>query len=131
MEYFKDNNLEQAVVMPLHLIDHSGISMSASDFGDPWDSGQVGWIYAHKPEIRKWFMKKQVTKQLIEKTRECLKIEVDEYDHYLTGGYWGYVIKKDGEEVDSCWGFYEDIHKTLKSELPSQYHTLIDELEDA
>ena len=35
------------------------------------------------------------------------KSVVDEWNQYLSGDVWGYVIKdEEGEEVDSCWGFY-------------------------
>lgn len=33
------------IVLPLHLYDHSGITMSTGGFSCPWDSGQVGYIY--------------------------------------------------------------------------------------
>jgi hypothetical protein len=38
---------------------------------------------------------------------ECIQGECKALDQYLTGDVWGYVIKdKDGETIDSCWGFY-------------------------
>ena len=30
------------VVLPVYLLDHSGLSVSTTDFNDPWDSGQTG-----------------------------------------------------------------------------------------
>lgn len=41
-EWAKEN---KALVLPLFLYDHSGLSMRTSAYGDPWDSGQVGYIY--------------------------------------------------------------------------------------
>jgi len=38
----------EIVLLPLYLLDHSGLSISTSDFCDPWDSAQVGWIYTDK-----------------------------------------------------------------------------------
>ena len=40
--------LGKYVILPLYLYDHSGITMSTGPFSCPWDSGQVGWIYASK-----------------------------------------------------------------------------------
>ena len=39
---------------------------------------------------------------------EILKGEVQTFDDYLQGNVFGYVVEKDGEEIDSCWGFYPD-----------------------
>ena len=36
---------EKYIMMPLYLMDHSGLAMQTESFHDPWDSGQVGWIY--------------------------------------------------------------------------------------
>lgn len=36
---------EKYIVMPLYLLDHSGLAMQTTSFHDPWDSGQVGWVY--------------------------------------------------------------------------------------
>jgi hypothetical protein len=97
-------DLNQAVYLPLYLYDHSGITMSTTPFSCQWDSGQVGWIYVTKAEIRKEFGKKWTTKKI----QEILRAEVEEYDRYLTGDVYGYIITDDetGEEIDSCWGFY-------------------------
>jgi len=100
--------VEQAeVILPLYLLDHSGISMSTSDFNDRWDSGQIGFIYATREAILKEYGRKRVTEVLRKRVRLVLEAEVAEYDQYLQGDVWGYVIEDDnGEHVDSCWGFY-------------------------
>lgn len=94
------------VVLPLYLYDHSGITMSTSAFSCPWDSGQVGFIYMTKEDIRKNWGVKRVTAALIEQARQLLISEVKEYDYYLTGQCYGFIVESpDGEELDSCWGF--------------------------
>jgi len=40
------------VFLPLYLYDHSGITMNTTGFSCPWDSGQVGWIWATKKTFR-------------------------------------------------------------------------------
>ncbi len=39
------------VILPVFLLDHSGLAISTLPFGDPWDSGQVGWIYADRNTV--------------------------------------------------------------------------------
>lgn len=95
-----------AVALPLYLLDHSGLSISTGDFGDVWDSGQVGVIYATKEAVkREW----GTGKAALEKAKAYLKGEVQTYDDYLRGNVYGYVVESpDGRDVDSCWGFYPD-----------------------
>lgn len=104
-EWWKENG-RGGEILSLYLYDHSGITMRTSSFGDPWDSGQVGYIYATAEMIRKEYGKR-ITKAVRKKVREVLNAEVETYDMYLTGDVWGYVIEnEEGEHLDSCWGFY-------------------------
>lgn len=41
------------IILPLYLYDHGGITISTRPFSCPWDSGQVGYIYASKDKFRK------------------------------------------------------------------------------
>ena len=90
-------------ILPLFLYDHSGITMSTGSFSCPWDSGQVGWIYIsiEKAASEGWKTPEQAYK--------AMQAEVEEYDHYLTGQCYGYVVEDaEGEIIDSCWGFLGD-----------------------
>lgn len=105
-------------ILPLHLYDHSGITMSTSRFSCPWDSGQVGWIYMAKADCKKhgftpsWLRKNHKGKTMQQVMEEYLTNEVKTYDSYLTGDVYGYEVFRPGEEVeagmgsDSCWGYY-------------------------
>lgn len=92
------------LTLPLYLYDHSGITMNTTGFSCPWDSGQVGVIYVTKERaIEEW------GEDWEDKALACLKSEVEEYDDYLRGNVWGYVIEnEEGECVESCWGFIGD-----------------------
>lgn len=106
------------VILPLYLLDHSGITMRTSSFNDPWDSGLVGWYYATRAEILENYCAKRLTKALIAKATSLIEGEVKEYDMYLTGDVWGYIIEdEDGKRLDSCWGFFgrEDCEAEAKS----------------
>lgn len=100
-------NEKAVVVLPLYLYDHSGITISAGPFSCSWDSGQVGFIYTTEEKIKSWWNAEEVTKELLEKVETQLTSEVSVYDQYLTGDVYGYkILDQDGEELDSCWGFF-------------------------
>lgn len=87
-------------ILPLYLMDHSGLSMSTGPFSCGWDSGQVGFIYTTEAKMKEFGVAS-------EDVEACLKAEVKIYSQYLEGDVWGYQIEtEDGEVVDSCWGFY-------------------------
>ena len=108
MEEYLYENQDAVMVMPLYLYDHSGITMSTGDFGDRFDSGQVGFIYATREDVLKAFgHKRNLTKKLMDKVISCLKCEVETYDKYLRGDVWSFsVTDAEGEIVESCGGFY-------------------------
>jgi hypothetical protein len=101
-------NRKDVVSLPLYLYDHSGITMKTSRFSCPWDSGQVGYIYVTYENIKKNWNVKRVTKKLIKQTAEMLENEVKIYNDYLIGNVYGYVVKRNGGQVDSCWGYIGD-----------------------
>jgi hypothetical protein len=96
---------EVLAVLPLHLYDHSGITMSTRPFGDRWDSGQVGWAYVTKSSAEKtgcvgaeWNADRYL---------KAIVAEVLTYDMFLRGEIYGYEVEDaDGGALDSCWGFY-------------------------
>ena len=107
---------KDVVALPLYLYDHSGITMNTTGFSCPWDSGMVGCIYADYEKIRSWLGVKRITKAVIEKVKESLRSEVKVYDDYISGNVYGYVIKKDGEQMEACWGYaYEDALNEAKA----------------
>lgn len=92
-----------AICLPLYLYDHSGITISHGKFSCPWDSGQVGWHYVTKAKLKEEFDGDEA------KAMKRLECEIKTYDDYLQGNVWGYVIEnEEGDDVDSCWGFYGD-----------------------
>lgn len=94
-------------MLPLYLYDHSGITISTSPFSCPWDSGQIGFILISRETALKENFSKRINKKIKSWAERYVKASVEEYDQYLTGDIYGYVIKdENGEETDSCWGFY-------------------------
>jgi len=91
------------VVIPLGLLDHSGISMYAgggAHWSDAagWDSGTVGFIFDTP------YGREQCGTPL-ELVEECLRQEIKVFDQYLTGDVYFYAVER-GDQYDSCGGLY-------------------------
>jgi hypothetical protein len=39
-------------ILPVYLYDHSGLTINTTGFTCPWDSGQIGWIYASHEQVK-------------------------------------------------------------------------------
>ncbi len=128
---------ENVCIKSVYMYDHGGITIRTSSFSCPWDSGQVGIIYATKADAEKdgydW-----------ERMGETLESEVRELDQCLTGDVWGFreftVPAEDATEweiesdiydedsipeglldeweTDSCWGYYG--YEYLKDKLEAR-----------
>lgn len=103
-----------AVVLPLYLYDHSGITMSTTPFSCPWDSGQVGFIYITYEKLSKEFQIENAGKDWKpdddqrKKCIELLKCEVSTYDDYLTGNVWICEMQR-AVEGDEGWETVEAV----------------------
>lgn len=98
------------VLFPLYMLDHSGLTISTTSFNDPWDSGQIGFIYTTVKRMNECFGRPRTRVDRMNrdaKARTELRAEVDVYDAYIRGDCWGYVIEdKNGVHRESCWGYY-------------------------
>lgn len=121
---------ENSLTLPLYLYDHSGITMSTGSFGDPWDSGQVGYVTVSPERIRAEFGDAPDAR---DRARACLEAEVQEYAYFLEGQCYGYIIEEgracsEGDthwqETDSCWGFIgADLdYNGMKDHVPAELH---------
>lgn len=118
------------VKLPVYLLDHSGLSLSTTDFHDEWDSGLLGLIFCTKEQAEKWFgylPDEQVVK-------EQLRGEIELYNDYLNGSWYEFYIEGlNGEIEESCGGFYQDkgfsdLLGDMKDYVEPQYHPLFDKL---
>jgi hypothetical protein len=119
----KDN--PGCIILPLFLYDHSGITIATTSFNDRWDSGQVGFIFASLAKIRECYGVKRVTAKVRERALASLRSEVGTYDDYLTGDVYGYILEdEDGNEGDSCWGFYgsDPFKNGIADSIGAEYH---------
>lgn len=124
-EYTKETN---SLLYSLYIYEHTGIALSLTreyPFNDYWDSGQVGYVLIDREWLKEHFNKKYFTKKMKAKIWEVAKSNVELYNDYLSGSVYGYIIKdSDGNDVDSCWGFYGYDHK--KSGLLESAESFID-----
>ena len=95
------------IVLPLSVYDHSGVSIYIGNKCDPWDSGRLGWYIVSKEKIRKEYGAKRIGKRLREKVEQILENEVETFNHYINGEVYSFTLYHNGEEVDSCGGFYD------------------------
>lgn len=128
-EYIADLPAD-SLILPLYLMDHSGITMSTSGFACPWDSGQVGIIHIAPDKIREEWGEAPDAR---EKAAACLKAEVAVYAQYLEGQCYGYVIEEGKrcnhgdvhwEQTDSCWGFIgsDPFENGMSEHVPTNLH---------
>ncbi len=134
------------VMLPLYLYDHSGITMSTGLFSCGWDSGQVGFIYVSLENARKnWMLPDPAGWDYVMPgdmepynkgtLRECaarlLKMEVQNYDQFLTGQVYGYQTKDwEGNNIDSGWGFFGSEETKENSSMVKEAKGSIDDYID-
>ena len=106
LEAIEKRALRNAIILPLYLYDHSGLSMNTTGFSCPWDSGQVGYVLVTLEDASTEFSAERLSSKMRERALDILRAEVDVYDAYLRGDFCGFEIMGDDDEViDSCWGF--------------------------
>lgn len=127
LQYWLREHRDEVVVKPVYLMDHGIQSISTRNFGDRWDSGQIGYCYVIRDE--------NDPEHTIEDWRaaasEWIESEVELYNQYLQGDVYYYTLEEqthiydeikcpccgepikinerdDWEEIESCGGFYGD-----------------------
>jgi hypothetical protein len=96
------------IILPVYAYIHSTTVLNTTGFSCPWDSGQCGVIRVSKAKVLKEYGWKRLSKKRIEKIKGYLKNEIEIYSQYLQGAVYGFVMEDlEGNEIDSCWGFYE------------------------
>ena len=128
-EWLEEKKNDIAVILPLYLLDHSGLSISTTDFNDKWDSGKVGYIFCTKANARSFGCENE------EDIKTTLEQEVALYDEYLRcyPNYYYFCLRdEDDEIIDSCSGFRCDNLKSMFAEMKEyvekKYHFLFDTL---
>lgn len=107
--YLREERGAVGPILPLYLLDHSGLSLSVgrpSAF-DPggWDTTMVGFACCTEEGIAKC-CGDGAEYRADEWVEKAIRDDVRAYDAYLRGSvYWYLVENADGEVVGSCGGF--------------------------
>jgi len=98
---------------PVYMMEHSSVALSTGSFGDPWDSGQIGWTYI-RPDAEKWDGMD---------VPKILKGFVETLGQWMNGEVYGWILEdkltgtkvydedhedeefEEWEESDACWGY--------------------------
>jgi hypothetical protein len=102
------------MVLPLSLYDHSGITMYVGGKHDypfdsaGWDTTFVGFAYTTHERVTELCgeEEKYHSEEWIE---EQVRAEIKQYDSYLRGECYGFIVADGTEDEESCWGFLGDI----------------------
>lgn len=93
--------------LPIYAYVHSGVALAVTPFGCSFDSGQCGFITMTKEKIISEYG--DDSEESKEKARKYMKGEIENWNTYLSGNIYGYIVEnKAGEHLDSCWGYYGD-----------------------
>ena len=124
------DEVPKGIRLPVYLYDHSGITIRTGSFGDPWDSGQVGYIVVEHDKACKEYGCKKVTPTIREKILKVLNCEVETFARYLEGQVYGFTLEGPAEEpcphcghvgesedLDSCWGFIGHLDEVVEDML--------------
>lgn len=119
----KDN-----IILPVYMFEHGNVILRTSSFSDKWDSGQVGYIFVSKEDVKKEYDVKRISKKLREKVESVLKSEIEVYSKYVNGDVIGFeLLDNEGKQVDSCHGFYGYDYKNngMLDHLPEIFHSVL------
>jgi len=95
------------IMINIYAYTKGGISIATHPFMCQWDSGQLGIAIVTPEEVIANYG--DFSQESQQKAIKCIESEVEVYNYYLQGEVYGYSLKdSEGEEIDSCFGFYGD-----------------------
>src|SRR5574343_179268 len=89
----------ELVGLPVYAYVHSGVALSTSPFGDPWDSGQSGFVFADPKRMAEEFGEDFDFKEILESA-------VKDLNTYLQGDVYVIRVFVDGKDVECVGGLY-------------------------
>ncbi|MFW6172318.1 MAG: hypothetical protein ACOC5T_01040 [Elusimicrobiota bacterium] len=100
--------MDVPAILPIYEYNHSGVSISTMKFNSTWDSCQVGFIFAVKEDVDKWFEWEEITEERRNKLKDFLLEEVEMYNKYLLGKVYRYEISYLGEVLRQENNLFEE-----------------------
>ena len=113
------------VILPVFKYEHSGVAYNTSGFDCRWDSGQMGFIYVAKEQLREEYDWNRITSKRREKVEAWLSAEINVFSQWADGNVYGFTlyyhdIEKEYHSVEaqySCGGFYHDLSPTTLEDI--------------
>ncbi len=99
MRYLEKFFLREYVGLRVYLYDHSGITISTSPFKLLSSSGQVGYIYTDKKQIKETLRTKRVTQKVRKRVKEFLQHEIEAFDNYIRVNPHEFIIENEQKET--------------------------------
>jgi hypothetical protein len=130
------------VILPVFVLDHSGISISTRDFNDSWDSYIAGFIYVDNYKVMEVNDILLFDGNTVEDTERILNAEIEIYNNYVQGNVFGFILEEKAtcqcckhteyNHINSCWRFYGELtNDELKQNLVGdRFKELIDSLHE-
>lgn len=132
--------------LPVYCYEHSGIALNTTGFSCPWDSGQIGFVWATRQRVESLTGQTGTTEELRTLAHNDMRNEIETLSQYVSDEVYRFIcetyIGPEGddkdiddednwEEEDSCSGFFGmDLEKNdLYSHLPEKYQQVIVESE--
>ena len=124
------------VIVPLYVLDHSGVSFRTTPFCDPWDSGQIGWVYATDDTIRTCLGDVDLTCDTqIQRVKQAMSEEIEEFNSYYNGEVFRYFVydrsDSEADPLDECGGSTLMTHTHSKSVISRSLQRVISDEEES
>ncbi len=121
-----------AVISPVYMMDHSGLSFSMGPYGGMYghfDSGQVGYIFVPRTHLMEYWGWKNLNEGRRRELYEVMKTCLESYEQYVNGNLLRYSCYRDGEMVDSCGSVSSIVD--IKDMVPDEFMELAEEAEES
>lgn len=93
-------NGDDYIAIKVYRYDHGGSTVSTRPFSCKWDSGLWAVLSLPRENADNYGGP--------ERAMAALEAVVKDLAAWMEGEIYGYVVERDGEAVDSCWGFIGD-----------------------
>ena len=94
--------------LPVYLYDHSGLALSDTPFGDRWDSGQLGYIYESRADIRAEYHVQRISAKREQSVLERLRHTLQLLEHWANGDVYAWEIPALDEYGGGFYGWDHD-----------------------
>ena len=110
-----------AIIEPLYMYDHSGVSLSTTPFGCRWDSFQIGFIFIERKVLYENYNCNRITSRIKMLGKLALENELNTYGSYLNGEVY-IIVDEDGEFAEGDYYGLEEAENRIKElEVELQY----------